>query len=103
MLLDLIGHNDHRRITAETFDQSQPVFKVRILLAFTGIEDQEVQTALSHEKLVRRVHDLLSAKVPDIEPHLIVTNFHLPRRNRDAISLLLSRIKRVTHESLNER
>jgi len=56
--------NKDRAVVAEQFDDVEPVVEIGVVL--TGINDNSVEGALGEKKLVGRVVDFLSAKVPNI-------------------------------------
>src|SRR5215813_7751065 len=62
-----------------------------------------MEAAFGHEKLVRGVHDLPPAEVPDIEADVIVVNFDLPGSDGDAVGFLFVRVECAMHEPLYER
>ena len=67
MLLHLVEHDEDRRALAEAVDQAQPVVGIGILVPLTAIEHDQVQAPLRQEKLMRRMHDFLTAEVPDVQ------------------------------------
>ena len=79
VFVNLIQDNDHRRVAAEAFDQPHPVVRVHVFRAFAPVKDEKVKTPLGQEKLVRRVHDFLTAEVPNIETHIfLIEQLHRP-------------------------
>ena len=70
----------------------EPVVKVALVLVFTGIEHKQVQAALGKEELVRGMHNLLAAEVPDVEPNFLLCRLMLSRNtpldNIDPLSSL---------------
>ena len=67
MLVGLVADDQHRRLAAEGLDDLEPVLDAVFLLRQARIQHQQVETALGEEELVRGMHDLLPAEIPDVE------------------------------------
>ena len=67
MLVGLVADDQHRRLAAEGLDDLEPILDAVFLLRQACIQHQQVETALGEKELVRGVHDLLPAEVPDVE------------------------------------
>jgi len=66
----LVLKNEHGASAAINLHAFEPVLKARIgdvLVALHGVVDQQVERAASQEKMMRRVVNLLPAKVPIVE------------------------------------
>ena len=65
--MDFVSHDDDRGILGVAADHAQPILRVRVLPPVSAVQHQEIQAAFRQEKLVRVVHDLLPAEIPDIQ------------------------------------
>ena len=61
-----VANDNDRRVAPEALDQLQPVLHPVLLLRLPGVQHQQVQAPLGHEKLVGGMHDLLAAEIPDV-------------------------------------
>ena len=88
-IIDLVQHHDHGRFGGEAADHSQPVVGLSLLLSGPSVEHQQVQAAIGEEKLVRGMHDLLSAKIPHVQADVFrfTTGPHvdIPGANLDSL------------------
>jgi hypothetical protein len=88
--------------------EAEPILDAPFVFALTGIEDQEVETALGVEELVGGVHDFLPAEVPDVQGDgnsALLGAIHLQRPGFDVnpVRLRFGFVKTLLHEPLNER
>ena len=102
VLPDLVEHDDHRRLAAEARDQVEPVLGVGVLAPLPPVEDDEVQAAVGQEELVGRMHDLLAAEIPDMDPHLGILQWNGPVGNGDAVGHRLARIETIVDQPLDQ-
>ena len=77
--LAFVDYHENGRIFSVALDHLEPVVKVALVLVFTGIEHKQVQAALGKEELVRGMHNLLAAEVPDVEPNFLLCRLMLSR------------------------
>src|SRR5205823_5320719 len=72
LLSDFVEDEDDRRVAAaEALYKLEPVFGVGVLAALAPAQDEQVEAALGQKKLVRGVHYLLPAEIPDVEAHAV--------------------------------
>ncbi len=103
MEFDLIQHHYYRGVAAKALDQVQPVVGVVLLLALAAVEHQQVEAAPGQEELVGGVHDLLAAKVPNVEPNrLAAGEGQRPLGDLDALGLRLGRVEAVMHQAVHQ-
>lgn len=67
MLVGFVADNDDGGVAAKALDDLEPVFETVGALVFTDVENQEIETAAGEKELVGGVHDLLTAKVPNVD------------------------------------
>jgi hypothetical protein len=103
MLSDLVLHDDDRRLPPEALDVLEPVLGVEVLAAFAAVQDQQVETAVGEEELMRGMHDLLAAKVPDVETVGRPARLERPVRDVDALSFRFIAAEGLVQEASDER
>ena len=67
MLVNFVADDQDRRLAAKGLNDLEPVFDAVLLLRQARIQHQQVETSLGEEELVRGMHDLLPAEIPDIQ------------------------------------
>ena len=106
LFLDFIENNEDGRVSAKALDQFQPVFGVAVFMALTTIENEDVEAASSKEKLVSRVHNFLSTKVPDMEGDLFwmvifFLKLNRPLGNLDALGFMAVGDKSLVNKTID--
>lgn len=96
----LVEDNQHGRAAAEALDVAQPVFGP---LVAPAIKDKHIQAAAREEKLVRGVHDLLAAEVPEVAAELLARACGLPLLDPDAVRGGLVRVEPRAVQLLDQR
>src|SRR4028118_669683 len=98
MLFNFIQHNDDWRLVAKTLDEFKPILRVHIFAAFAPVEDEQIEATLGEKELMRRVHDLLPAEIPHVEPHvLIAVEPERPFRDAYTVRLLLAQFEFIMY------
>ncbi len=103
IFIDLVDHHQDGRRPPKTLDMFEPVFGGLLL---PGIEHQHVDAALGQEKLVRGVHDLLAAEIPEANVDRVVAGRRMGEvlvPDVDAVRLRLVGVKPLAHQPLDER
>jgi len=77
VLIAFIGDDDHRGIVRNVLDRLQPIVDPRVRFGVAGTDEQDVQTPLGEEELMRGMINVLPTEVPDIR-----ADFPIPSCNR---------------------
>ena len=103
LLIDLVAHNDDGRRAAKALDDLEPIFQPVLVFILTGVEHQQVETALGEKELMGSVHDLLPTKVPHVEANGLLVDGKLPGLNLNALGFALVFVKDSLDQALHQR
>ena len=87
----------------EALDHAHPVVGVGVFRVAASVEHEQVDAALRQEELVRGVHDLLPAEVPDVQPHRTeLRQRQFPIGDLDPVRFSLATVELVVEQSIDD-
>ena len=71
-LIRFIGDDNYWRMIGKALYQLEPVFDLVLFLALAGVDDKNVDTALSQKELMGGMHNFLTAEIPDVQGNVLL-------------------------------